>query len=84
MKRAVIDIGTVSTRLIVGDVREGGVEQLLRITTITNLGVGVSETRMLTAEGIARVAEAAAGYAERIEELGRNTYITKLYIAFKK
>lgn len=69
-RRAVIDIGTVSTRLLVADELDGKVETLVRETTITNLGVGVSKTGVLTKEGMGRVAETARRYAAAIEEAG--------------
>ena len=69
-RRAVIDIGTVSTRLLIADELAGRAETVMRETTITNLGVGVSQTGVLTPEGIGRVADTVARYAEAIEENG--------------
>lgn len=62
-RRAAIDIGTVTTRLLIADVDDGRVSEVLRRSAITHLGAGWTETGVLSAEGIGRVAEAVAGFA---------------------
>jgi len=61
---AVIDIGTNSTRLLVGDVREDGiVVELSRRTQVTRLGEGVDETGALSDAAIGRVLATLDEYA---------------------
>lgn len=69
-RRGVIDIGTVSTRLLIADVDGEAARTVARETTITNLGIGVSSSGELSAEGIGRVAETVARYAQEMEEHG--------------
>ena len=66
---AAIDIGTVTCRLLVADVREDGtIEDVRRETTICNLGVGVDKTGRLEPEAIERVGAAIEGYLRVLEE----------------
>lgn len=56
---AAIDIGTVTTRMLVADVMpDGSLLELDREYAITNLGEGVNESRLLKPEAIERVAAA--------------------------
>jgi exopolyphosphatase / guanosine-5'-triphosphate,3'-diphosphate pyrophosphatase len=64
---AVVDIGTNSTRLLVANVRAGGVEELDRRSVVTRLGDGVDATGRLDAAAQARVLAVLAEYAESIE-----------------
>jgi exopolyphosphatase/guanosine-5'-triphosphate,3'-diphosphate pyrophosphatase len=66
---AVIDLGTNSTRLLVGRVREDRVEELERRTTVTRLGDGVDESGSLTTGAVERVAAAVGEYREIIDRL---------------
>lgn len=66
---AAIDIGTVTCRLLVGDVildAEGipRVHECAKEYVVTNLGEGVDESARLKPEAIARVAEALRGFVE--------------------
>jgi exopolyphosphatase / guanosine-5'-triphosphate,3'-diphosphate pyrophosphatase len=65
---AIVDIGTNSTRLLVGRV-EGDlvVEELERLTAVTRLGAGVDATGRLGSEAMQRVYEALEGYRGRID-----------------
>lgn len=64
---AAIDIGTVSTRLIVARVSPAGsVEPLERQATITDLGEGVDAAGRLSGEAIARTCDVVAGYLRAI------------------
>jgi exopolyphosphatase / guanosine-5'-triphosphate,3'-diphosphate pyrophosphatase len=67
---AVIDIGTNSTRLLVGDVEDRTVVERERRTEITSLGQGVDATGRLAQEAMDRVTAAVAGYRAIIDELG--------------
>ena len=70
MRVAVVDIGTNSTRLLVGDVQDGHVTELERRTTITRLGQGVDRTGALADEAMERVFAALAAYRAAIDEHG--------------
>lgn len=67
---AAIDIGTVTTRLLVADVSDGALVEVTRSTDITNLGEGLTASGRLSVAAIARVADVIAGYVARIAELG--------------
>jgi exopolyphosphatase / guanosine-5'-triphosphate,3'-diphosphate pyrophosphatase len=65
----VIDIGTNSTRLLVGEVQDGRVTELERRTTVTRLGEGVEATGRLSDAAVGRVCEALAVYRELLDQL---------------
>lgn len=68
---AAIDIGTVTTRLLVADVGASGVEREVgRSTDITHLGEGLTAAGRLDAAAMKRVADVIAGYSETMRELG--------------
>ena len=58
MRRAVIDIGTNTVKLLVADVQDGGVKPILSKDATTRLGEGVNETRSLSRIAIARTVRA--------------------------
>src|SRR5437870_5456997 len=70
MRVAAIDLGTNTTRLLVGDVLDGRVETLVRRSTITRLGEGVDERRRLLPFPIARVRNCLTDYRRELESLG--------------
>jgi exopolyphosphatase/guanosine-5'-triphosphate,3'-diphosphate pyrophosphatase len=70
MRIAAIDIGTVTTRLLVADVVEDGIREVERSTDITHLGENVNESGILSQDAMRRVAAVVGGYARRIGELG--------------
>jgi exopolyphosphatase / guanosine-5'-triphosphate,3'-diphosphate pyrophosphatase len=70
MRVGVIDIGTNSTRMLIGDVAGGLVDEVERRTTVTNLGRGVDHTNCLSSEAIGDVCNVIADYRARYEELG--------------
>jgi exopolyphosphatase / guanosine-5'-triphosphate,3'-diphosphate pyrophosphatase len=70
MRVGVIDLGTNSTRLLVADVDEGRVDEVARDTTITRLGEGVDERRILLPTAVARVRNVLSGYRREVERLG--------------
>jgi exopolyphosphatase/guanosine-5'-triphosphate,3'-diphosphate pyrophosphatase len=67
---AAVDIGTNSTRLLVADVGEGGVEPIVRRSTVTSLGRGVDASRRLSPDAIERVHRVLARYYDELEALG--------------
>jgi exopolyphosphatase/guanosine-5'-triphosphate,3'-diphosphate pyrophosphatase len=67
---AAIDIGTVTTRLLVGDVTDDHIEEVFRSTDITHLGEGLTQTGRLSEGAMLRVAEVISRYAEKIAQLG--------------
>jgi len=67
---AAIDIGTVTTRLLIADVSEGGVDEVLRSTDITHLGQDLTATGRLSPEAVERVRAVIAGYADSIGRMG--------------
>jgi exopolyphosphatase / guanosine-5'-triphosphate,3'-diphosphate pyrophosphatase len=67
---AAIDIGTVTTRLLVADTDGSVVREVSRITTVTHLGEGLHATGELSRTGVARVAEAVASFAREIASTG--------------
>jgi exopolyphosphatase / guanosine-5'-triphosphate,3'-diphosphate pyrophosphatase len=68
MRVAVVDIGTNSTRLLIGDVGDGEVRELDRRSIVTRLGEGVDATGRLGEEPQQRVFAALDEYARAIEE----------------
>jgi len=67
---AAVDLGTNTTRLLVGAVEEGRVEELHRETRITRLGEGVDARRRLLPVPIARVRNTLSDYRHTAESLG--------------
>ena len=60
---AAIDVGTNSTRLLVAEEQTGGFRSLDRRMTITRLGEGVNERRVLSPEALKRTFSTIADYA---------------------
>jgi len=69
-RRAVIDIGTVTARLLVADVVAGSITEVVRRQAITHLGEGWTTSGELSEAGIARVADAVRGFVEEARMLG--------------
>ena len=67
---AAIDLGTNTTRLLVGAVADGRVEELHRETRITRLGEGVDARGRLLPVPIARVRNVLSDYRRTAESLG--------------
>lgn len=67
---AAIDIGTVTTRLLVADTDGCTVTEVLRRTVVTQLGEGLHATGALSDAGIGRVADAVAGFVGDIRDTG--------------
>jgi len=62
MRRAVIDIGTNTVKLLIADVRDGQVIPVVAKDKTTRLGEGVNATRQLAAHAIARTVQTIADY----------------------
>lgn len=67
MRVAAIDIGTVTSRLLVADVDASGVCQVARQSAITNLGEGVDASGELKPEAIDRTVAQVAEYKRVID-----------------
>ncbi|WP_303249129.1 Ppx/GppA family phosphatase [uncultured Slackia sp.] len=78
MRIAAIDIGTVTSRLLVADVNAAGVQTVLRRSTITDLGVGVDATGRLAAEAIERTVDAVGSYKKLIDECDAQTPVDRV------
>jgi exopolyphosphatase / guanosine-5'-triphosphate,3'-diphosphate pyrophosphatase len=70
MRRAVIDIGTNTVKLLVADVRDWQVFPLVSKDQTTRLGAGVDAARRLERAAIDRTVEAVANYAADAREHG--------------
>jgi len=70
MRRAVIDIGTNTVKLLVADVRDGQVFTVVAKDQTTRLGEGVDATRQLKPTAIARTVAAIVDYVADARELG--------------
>jgi len=70
LRIAVIDMGTNSTRLLVGDVEGGRVEPAYRDSRVTGLGRGVETSGQLATDAIEGVYEAIGDYLACAQDLG--------------
>ncbi len=66
MIRAVIDIGTNSTRLLAGRISDGFYDEILREVIITRLGQGIEKTGKISIEGAQRTAQTVNYYLEKV------------------
>jgi exopolyphosphatase / guanosine-5'-triphosphate,3'-diphosphate pyrophosphatase len=76
MRVAAVDLGTNSTRLLVADVDGGRVEEVARLSEITQLGEGVDERRKLLPLPVARVRNVLSDYRRELERLGAERVLT--------
>ena len=67
---AVVDIGTNSTRLLIGDVEGRSVTEVERRTTVTNMGRGVDHSGLICTDAVDDVCTVIADYRSRYEEMG--------------
>jgi len=72
---AAIDIGTVTTRLLVADTDGTHVSEVLRRTVVTHLGEGLHATGELSGAGIERVAAAVRGFVSDIDRVGADAVV---------
>lgn len=71
-RRAVIDVGTNSVKLLVADVAGGEVQSIFEAGVQTRLGEGLFATRRLQPAAIARTAAAVAEYVAAAGQHGAN------------
>ena len=84
VRRAVVDIGTNSTRLLVADVEDGRVGDVLaRRTEITRLGAGVDADGRLSEEAMQRVYWVLDDYRKMIDEYGAHDAVAVLTSAVR-
>ena len=69
-RRAVIDVGTNSVKLLIGDIDGGTVTPVLEESTQTRLGNGFYSTRRLQPSAIAMTAEAVAEFSKTASSMG--------------
>jgi exopolyphosphatase/guanosine-5'-triphosphate,3'-diphosphate pyrophosphatase len=69
VRRAVIDVGTNSIKLLVADVTGGDVQPVLEDSKQTRLGQGFYDSQQLQPEPIANTAKAVAAFAFKAREL---------------
>jgi exopolyphosphatase / guanosine-5'-triphosphate,3'-diphosphate pyrophosphatase len=70
MKKAAIDIGTNSTRLLIAEIKENEIKEIKRDLIITRLGEGVDQKRSLYMEAIERTSKAIISFKREIENIG--------------
>jgi exopolyphosphatase/guanosine-5'-triphosphate,3'-diphosphate pyrophosphatase len=70
MRRAVIDIGTNTVKLLVADVRDSQIAPVVVKDITTRLGKGVDKTRHLSRVAIIRTVQAVADYVADAREHG--------------
>ncbi len=71
MRVCAIDIGTVTTRMLVADVTTAGrLSEVRRLSRITHLGEGLSSSGELSTDAISRVTAAVEEYAATASKLG--------------
>jgi exopolyphosphatase/guanosine-5'-triphosphate,3'-diphosphate pyrophosphatase len=69
MRIAVVDIGSNSTRLLIGDVEDRRMkDELVRRTNVTRLGAGVDSDGHLAEDAMERVYRTLDGYKQLIDE----------------
>jgi exopolyphosphatase/guanosine-5'-triphosphate,3'-diphosphate pyrophosphatase len=69
-RRAAIDIGTVSTRLLVADVEGDDLTEVVRHTRLTHLGEGLAASGRLSPQGVDRVIAEVRSFLAECSELG--------------
>ena len=70
MRRAVIDIGTNTVKLLVADVQDGKILPIVSRDRTTRLGEGVGESKRLSAAAITRTVEAIGHFVADAKDLG--------------
>jgi exopolyphosphatase/guanosine-5'-triphosphate,3'-diphosphate pyrophosphatase len=72
-RRAVIDVGTNSVKLLVADVAGARITPVSEVSSQTRLGAGFYATRQLQRDAIAKTAAAAAMYSAQAAKLGASS-----------
>lgn len=75
---AAIDLGTVSSRLALAEVRSGAIVSLAKHTVITDLGEGVDATRRFCDAAIERVVAACEQFACEARAFGASCTVTTI------
>ncbi|MCC7374978.1 MAG: hypothetical protein IT581_09995 [Verrucomicrobiales bacterium] len=70
VRRAVIDVGTNSVKMLLGAVQGAAVLPIVERSQQTRLGAGLFETGRLQPDAIARTAEAVGGFLAEMEHYG--------------
>ncbi len=78
MRVACIDIGTVTTRLILAEREDGALRQVERRGFVTDLGEGVDATGKFCPSAVERVVEACSGFCRAIAPFGPDLVLTTL------
>jgi exopolyphosphatase / guanosine-5'-triphosphate,3'-diphosphate pyrophosphatase len=76
LRVAVVDIGTNSTRLLIGDVSGTSVTEIERRTTVTNMGRGVDHSGLICSDAVDNVCSVIGDYKSRYEEMGAERVTT--------
>jgi exopolyphosphatase / guanosine-5'-triphosphate,3'-diphosphate pyrophosphatase len=76
LRVAVVDIGTNSTRLLIGDVKGTSVTEIERRTTVTNMGRGVDHSGLICSDAVDDVCTVIGDYKSRYEEMGAERVTT--------
>ena len=69
-RRAVIDVGTNSVKLLVGDLFDGSIKPVTEESKQTRLGAGFYETHLLQQSAITQTPEVVAEYSRKAGQLG--------------
>ncbi len=69
-RRAVIDVGTNSVKLLIADVGANGIKPVVEKSEQTRLGKGFYETHLLQRDAIAATAEAVGAFAREARGVG--------------
>lgn len=75
---ASVDLGTVSSRLLLAQVKDGAIVQSRKRTVITDLGEGVDATGRLKDAAVARVLDACGSFVEDIAAFSPDAVCTTL------
>ena len=72
---AAIDVGTISVRLLVADLRSGRPEQVVRRAEVTRLGEGLRRGECLAQAATTRTRAVVRGYVEEARRLGSSRIV---------
>ena len=75
VRRAVIDVGTNSVKLLVGDVKDGFITPITEDSKQTRLGAGLYTEHRLQPEAIAKTAQAISDYATQARQQGAQSVL---------
>jgi exopolyphosphatase/guanosine-5'-triphosphate,3'-diphosphate pyrophosphatase len=75
VRRAVIDVGTNSVKLLVGDVKDGLITPVFEDSKQTRLGAGLYTEHCLQPEAIAKTAQAISQYATEARQQGAQSVL---------